>query len=394
MRVFYSWQSDTPREVGKGFIREALDRAVAGLVIDEAERPLIDQDTQGVRGSPVIAETIFEKIRVANVLVVDVTLVGRTAQDKRLINSNVAIEMGYALGVHGDEVLVKVMNTHYGPPDDLPFDLRHRRWPVRFSLPHDATQPQREKVLGQLTGELKDIIGQYIEANRPPPEVFSPTKSTYNRAVYWQPPEALIEIGDPSSKNVQEYRYDPDKPLIYLHIWPHDKIEPLSARLLTDYGKVSIEPLCGTASGWSNHRNRFGHIAYAWEANTNALLSTTQVLKTGEIWGVNHYILRQKPPYRNFIPIPAFETKLRKSLTQYVASARTHFAYPNKIEVHFGMINVNGFVLALPNDTDSDRIFEDIEVSTTLDADDVLSIEAAMLGIFTAVYEAGGEIRR
>jgi hypothetical protein len=394
MKVFYSWQSDTPREVGKDLVREALDRAVAGLDIEEAERPVVDQDTAGVLGSPVIAETIFGKIRGANVVVVDVTLTGKTMREKRLINSNVAIEMGYSLAVHGDEVLVKVMNTHYGSPEDLPFDLRHRRWPLRFSLSPDANQAQRERVLSDLASDLRSIIGQYIEASRPPPEVFSPTQSTYNRAIYWQPPEALVEIGDPTSRNAQRYTYDPDKPLIYLHIWPHEKIEPLSASLLTEYDKVSIEPLCGTPSGWSNHRNRFGHIAYAWQADTNQLLATTQVLKTGEIWGLNQYMLRERPPQRSFVPIPAFETRLRKSMTQYLTSACTHFRYSRTIHADFGMVNVNGFVLLLPNDVGSDRIFEDIAVSATLRADDAASVEAALVEIFDAVYEAAGEIRR
>jgi hypothetical protein len=80
MKVFYSWQSDTPRNVGKDFVREALDQAVTGLEIDDAERPVVDQDTQGVRGSPVIAETIFDKIRGANIVVVDLTLVGNTVR--------------------------------------------------------------------------------------------------------------------------------------------------------------------------------------------------------------------------------------------------------------------------------------------------------------------------
>jgi hypothetical protein len=59
MKIFYSWQSDTPKEVGRTFIREALDAAVAGIEVDEPDRPTIDQDTQGVLGSPVIADTIL-----------------------------------------------------------------------------------------------------------------------------------------------------------------------------------------------------------------------------------------------------------------------------------------------------------------------------------------------
>jgi len=164
--------------------------------------------------------------------------------------------------------------------------------------------------------------------------------------------------------------------------------------VLTEYDKVSIEPLCGTLTGWSNHRNRFGHIAYEWEAETNALLSTTQVFKTGEVWGTNGYMLRPRPPHRNFIPIPALETRLRKSLLQYLTNARSYFGHGSKIHVDFGMVNVSGFVLALPNDAGSDAIFEDIAASTTLDADDADSVEAALVKIFAAVYEAAGEMRQ
>src|SRR5687768_16453473 len=138
MKVFYSWQSDTPGSVGRTFIRQALEDAIEGLDLEEAERPKIDQDTKGVLGSPVIANTIFQKIRDAKVVIADVTLTGETNGGKRLCNSNVAIELGYALSVPGDEALLTVMNTHYGTPQYLPFDLAHRRWPVLFQLAPDA----------------------------------------------------------------------------------------------------------------------------------------------------------------------------------------------------------------------------------------------------------------
>lgn len=58
------------------------------------------------------------------------------------------------------------------------------------------------------------------------------------------------------------------------------------------------------------------------------------------------------------------------------------------------MVNVNGYVLLLPNDAGSDRIFEDIAVCTTLDSEDAASIESALVEIFEAVFEAAGETRR
>ena len=166
LKVFYSWQSDTESKVNRAFIREALEAAITDLDLQDAERAEIDQDTKGVLGSPVVADTIFRKIEAAAVVVTDVTLTGITPNGKRLCNSNVAIELGYALGIHGDQVLLKVMNTHYGPPQDLPFDLAHRRWPVQYDLSPDSQTSDRKKVRDSLAQELRQILGQYLQAVR------------------------------------------------------------------------------------------------------------------------------------------------------------------------------------------------------------------------------------
>ena len=165
MNIFYSWQTDTPDKTGKAFIRLALDDAVSEMAEDmglsEADRPSVDQDTQGVMGSPGIAETIFEKIKSSEVMVVDVTLVGKTSSGKKLINSNVACELGFAHGWHGDQVLLAVMNTHYGPPEDLPFDLQHRRWPLRYKLSPDSSREERKVERVKLSKQLKPILKLY-----------------------------------------------------------------------------------------------------------------------------------------------------------------------------------------------------------------------------------------
>jgi hypothetical protein len=394
MKVFYSWQSDTPREIGKDFIREALDAAVSSLELDEAERPEVDQDTAGVLGSPVIAEAIFRKIQGARVVVADVTLTGQTPDGKRLINSNVAIELGYAIGIHGDEVLLKVMNTHYGPPRDLPFDLTHRRWPLRFALPPNATPPDKERVFQSLVSELRQILDIYVQASRPPPEPFSPTPSTTNPAMYWQAGEILVQVGNPQlGDTVVAMGYRPDEPLIYMRVWPHERIQALTGETLNDQSKSVIEPLCGTRSGWSNARNRHGRIAYSWNT-ANTLSATTQVFKTGEIWGINSYYLQPRPGLPRFLPTTALETGLRNSLTKYLQSAVTHFGYLTKIHCEFGLVNVRGFRLALPDDQFSEGIFEDVKVTTILDMQVPDSVDAALLEMYRRVYEAAGATRR
>lgn len=145
MKVFWAWQSDTPRKIGRFFVRDVLNAAIKQLrddleVVEPTEREVrdaldLDHDRKGVPGSPDLARTILEKIEAAAVFVADVTPVGVVSRGdkdrdderppKKLINSNVAIELGYALSIHGDRFLLMVMNSHYGTRADLPFDVAH-----------------------------------------------------------------------------------------------------------------------------------------------------------------------------------------------------------------------------------------------------------------------------
>jgi len=396
MKVFYSWQSDTPKDVGRTFIREALDVAVAGLQVDEAERPVVDQDTQDVLGSPVIADTIFQKIRMANVVVADVTLTGQTRSGKRLINSNVGIELGYAIGVHGDEVLLKVMNVHYASPKHLPFDLAHRRWPVQYELAPGAPTEVRQQVLDKLVLELRAILEAYIRARQPPPQPFTRTPSTINAAIYWQSAETLVPIGDsrPGDK-VRNLQFVPTEALMYLRIWPGRFIQSLSSQILNnELDKSVIEPLCGTLSGWSNARNKFGRIAFAFTFTDDKILyATTQVFGNGEIWGINRYQLRQRQDLPALIPMGAFEPRIGSSLDKYLLAARSHFGYPNGIQFEFGLVNIAGYRLALPDRQGgglSDELFGDVKINGSLDMQREDASENAKETILNGVYDAAG----
>jgi hypothetical protein len=106
MKVFWSWQADTPGKTGRHFVRDALSEAIDALkadkdIIEPSEREArdaleLDHDRQGVSGSPDLAATIFRKIDETAVFIADVTAVGTTGAAKKLINSNVAIEYGHA----------------------------------------------------------------------------------------------------------------------------------------------------------------------------------------------------------------------------------------------------------------------------------------------------------
>jgi hypothetical protein len=100
----------------------------------------LDQDRKGIPGSPDLAWVILEKIEQSAVFVADVTSVAITttqtveAQRKKIINPNVAIELGYALHSLGDRALLMVMNEHYGSRADLPFDVQSKAGPIIFRL--------------------------------------------------------------------------------------------------------------------------------------------------------------------------------------------------------------------------------------------------------------------
>ena len=128
-KVFYSWQSDLPNSTNRGFIETALERAIKSICNDDSIQvePVIDRDTKDVPGSPDIAETIFNKIDKAAVFICDVSIINSGSKSRLTPNPNVLIELGYAFKALGSERVILVMNTEFGDPEDLPFDLRMRR---------------------------------------------------------------------------------------------------------------------------------------------------------------------------------------------------------------------------------------------------------------------------
>jgi hypothetical protein len=172
MKVFWSWQSDHPGKVSRHFVREALEKAISEIKEDpditEAARDAeLDHDRKGVPGSPDLARIILEKIRNSDVFVADVTPVGNVEGNprKRLINSNVAIELGYALGAVSDRAMLMVMNESYGTRDELPFDLKHKAGPITYNLAGDATNEQIASEKTKLVGILRVALGEIVVAH-------------------------------------------------------------------------------------------------------------------------------------------------------------------------------------------------------------------------------------
>ncbi|NSY41935.1 hypothetical protein [Agrobacterium tumefaciens] len=181
MKLFWSWQSDNDQESGRHFVREVLAELAAEMnsEAEDADRPImddeddtddariaVDHDTLDVGGSPPIADTILRKIREAGVFIADVTPVGTSKNGQKLLpNPNVMIELGYALRVLEHERIVLLMNRAEGAKSKhLPFDLRHWRKPVSYSLPPKATDEQRAKAANDLKTALRFPVEASLKA--------------------------------------------------------------------------------------------------------------------------------------------------------------------------------------------------------------------------------------
>jgi len=166
--IFYSWLKGLPNSTNRGFIEEALKKAIKDLnknpAFVDAPREM-DSDTAGVPGSPAIADTIFEKIRNADICVFDVSLAIR-GPERRCPNPNVLIELGYAVHALAWDRIVMVFNRAFGEPEELPFDIRGRRI-VDYHAAEGAEglAEERKRLVGKLKGRLDESY-QFLNKHR------------------------------------------------------------------------------------------------------------------------------------------------------------------------------------------------------------------------------------
>jgi hypothetical protein len=181
MKIFWSWQSDRPAKSCRDVIQDALERALTALSdeleLDPSEGPELDHDTKDEAGMAAIADTIFRKIKEAGVFVGDITSVGRSDGGRELPNPNVLIELGWAWAHHSHENIILVANKAYGPKkhEQLPFDIRHRRAAILYSLPKGADDATIEQATVELSEHLREALRKSLadwltaKANDPGP---------------------------------------------------------------------------------------------------------------------------------------------------------------------------------------------------------------------------------
>lgn len=161
--IFYSWQSDLPKDTNQNGIRLSIKSAIPLIeaIIDDLDITL-DEATSNTPGSPYIPGKIVEKISKSDIFICDLTPIGESFDKKKKIaNPNVLIELGHAVAELGWDRIIILVNSNYGRiPDDLPFDVDKHR--VTQFIINDKSDKSGK---AQLTQTLRNAIKIIIESS-------------------------------------------------------------------------------------------------------------------------------------------------------------------------------------------------------------------------------------
>lgn len=438
-KVFYAWQRDQPNNLCRDLIRRALDKAAkelnAELEVEDAVRVEIDQDTQGVAGSPSIAETILEKIRTCDAFVADLTFISGLEGTRATPNPNVLIEYGYALHALGDQRIIGVFNEAFGSPDHLPFDLRHKRWPIRYQAGDDGDTDEakelRRSARTNLAKSLVEAIGTIIRIHAEAEEASAVSEQPAGPAIALPPEEPatatttqpaaeIATIGPP--KTISDYPWDDGfvgirenwsagesggevhllkGPSIFLQLKPRNISSQLSnVETMQIVGKA-LKPLAAYRStGWSYVRNRHGSAAFTSSKDDPSTAQTASMLvRNGEIHGVDCYHLQvdrfRGEGHAPYVATGAVEEILIDGLLGFLTVARDYLDLPPSLDVVAGLEDVAGYRLAVdPNYFGLEKFAGHIFHNTIGHTASIDSYEQdpfeILLPLFTKIYDEAG----
>lgn len=344
MKIFWSWQSDTSKTTGRFLVRDAIRAAIKKLKeVEDVEEPVdrerldslhLDQDRQGLSGSPDLADAIFKKIDAASIVIADITIVARSkgwrdannklVKGRAFINPNVGIEVGYAIKAVGDSNILLVVNTHYGPTEDLPFDLRHKAISLLYNLAPDAASAEIDKVKQELVSKLVPALRQYLKSSAAESDDIEIIKepAITPPAFFFSEEKVLARIGVPEVDEIEFYM--PTDRALYLRLIPTQRrSSPIPPRGLS-------ENVAGLGSLWLSYdaglskSNEQGHIVFRPRGSHGPeIVALSQVFFTGEIWGINRHVMRfDEQSNRLIIPSLPFEMTYFGSLYRYLTVAK------------------------------------------------------------------------
>ena len=399
MIIFWSWQSDTPKEIGRFFVRDALRDAIEALKTNEellepvereaAARLEMDTDRQGVPGSPDLAATIFEKIEAADVFLADVTLVGETPDGKRLINSNVAIEYGHAHHALTWRRVLMIQNNYYGDGDALPFDLRQKSWPLQFTLGPKATKEEIKSARAKLKTQFIAALRPYLTMAKAAEPAHVEILSTFTKAAFFRPDEILAKNHAPAPDAI-DYRFSQTRAL-YLRLIPmRARGTPLKlTQLYDDVLNRRVDLLLRNLYMGFGERNAHGAISYEPHGTATEPRAFTQVFPNGELWAVTTemFVTHQGDV---LIPTTNVQNIFGRVLENFVEMSS---AYGNgwPVRIVMGGVGLSGVRLGIGRHQISQPIhINEREVRAELETGSEEERAAAVAAWLTELYDIAG----
>ena len=395
--IFYSWQSDNDAKSSRYFIQDALKKAIKKLnaSLDFEEAPRLDQDTKDVPGSPEITNTILNKIDNCSIFVADLSFIARTDANKRIPNPNVLIELGYAFKAISSGRIITVMNEAFGcASEGLPFDLAHRRWPIRYNLPANASVNERKEEESKLVTVLSDAIKAVYQSGDlevSKDDKFVGTLPKWHSSCFLADGDLLCKLPQLNTSESKNVEWN-NAPQAFLRLIPHSPIEGKSQKAIFEATKQYIRPFGNYTHIWEE-RNKYG--AVFWEADSPDATSTlcfTQVFKSGEVWGVSK--LMQNVSDKDCIPIKETELLFCTRLPEYVTFLYNQLKIKGSLSVILGLSDVENFRLKHPGFWRSNGIcLEDEIIYEAVIKGPESAIEDILIPFFENIWDACGATR-
>jgi len=283
------------------------------------------------------------------------------------------------------------MNAAFGAPsaETLPFDLRHLRWPITYSLCENSNssekEAQTEKLTAMLVEALRLVLSQRALLQKPITS-FVPQKPTKNPAIFHTDLDDLIpeaRWGQKSGSFVV-----PDGGIAYLRLYPTEAVLPFETELEAEEAlRLSgLRPL-GRVSGWSPIRNVFGAAVYEGPQD-GKLYRFTQLFLSREIWSVDACVLNAEYLRHQHESIGVtypgtcissgyIETYFVEALENMLSAAASHLGVRFPLKIEAGLVGIKGYSIATNEGNFRGKALRDVvewdaEILSTADACEIL----------------------
>jgi hypothetical protein len=220
VKIFYSWQSKTDEKVNRYFLRDCIQDAISELekeLKDNSPGFILEMDTTGLPGAPNIPIKIHDRIKGTDIYIPDLTFIQKPKEEdtEGISAPNVNIEYGYALGENiTEERIIGIMNTAYGAPEKLPFDIKQRRFPITYHLEPGSTNEHIKQVKKALVPKIKYAIKtifqtelERLKQHHFPFENWKTWETTIERPISFELTPYIEEFFQEVRKNVYSQDY-------------------------------------------------------------------------------------------------------------------------------------------------------------------------------------------